>query len=872
MGNTACCSCSGSEPLPTLNAGPAPAEEVDCRVVTSAARRASASVGSRAAQHPILTEIHDLCEFLALLKASQLKKLSPPWPRCQDLEDLNFRVPRADDVVVAISHGWPFQAHPDPSGSKSQLINAYLSQIREQLKPTGEVVAFLDFCCVSQRPFCEGQQERTEAQVQAFSRALEAMPKVYLLADVVLHIDSAWTPLKGDAEQVFVDASDLAGVKLVKLGPSIQIFCQDNSKLKLFDIIVSVDGELADHTLDVKDLQKKIDTAMTKGMACPVELRRHPMGKPNQIPTEDRGWVYLERFASMVKAAMVNESEFYQVCFSNSAKVLEEIRIGSCRLRAAALAGEIPLRNELDIFYKQLDSKRFSAASTDKATNTGGCSGVTAGSGALSEDREIVASIMHDMVKDLSVHWATQRRQQQQRQLTNAVNRQDASAVEGVLVEGADANALGPHGQTLLHAAAKLCALEVSKALLMYKADVSVQDERGNLPVHVLALYAKPDTIELFNLLAPTSEQLGTPNEVGMKAARRFEAWASVCNDGEPYQPALERARELRSLYPSAFLKREAPTSSQSLRSEDKTQRSVTRVSEHGMELEVDTWESGQFGQHELLNVVLTPTNAPWPLVEESLDQLIRDLCNRHPLKVFVLNEFSTPFHLESLVYELEPVCRIIRALISSSKLVLVECSGAMQPLVWLLGDQLLGAVFPTGAHFFQEDVLYSDNFDMLLQYSEKIKARCASRDVGCIREMIGQFVYGNLGAEHKSRLQSRLRDVLPELSEQSWHMFAYPFHQFSSGGRGGVLQDMVAASPPLPHLPALFILGDSASPFTAVDPTEHFQETRLPCGHINYIEDSKLWWFLESENQKRTAGDMLSSFLQMIIERGADN
>ena len=32
-----------------------------------------------------------------------------------------------------------------------------------------------------------------------------------------------------------------------------------------------------------------------------AELRKSPMGKVNQIPTEERGWIYLERFCSMVK-------------------------------------------------------------------------------------------------------------------------------------------------------------------------------------------------------------------------------------------------------------------------------------------------------------------------------------------------------------------------------------------------------------------------------------------------------------------------------------------------------------------------------------------------------------------------------------------
>ena len=72
----------------------------------------------------------------------------------------------------------------------------------------------------------------------------------------------------------------------------------------------------------------------------------------------------------MVKGAMVNEMEFYRVCFSNSPVVTQQIKEGSAKLRAAASIGVDALQRELDIFYELLDEKSFGGASVDKKRNS----------------------------------------------------------------------------------------------------------------------------------------------------------------------------------------------------------------------------------------------------------------------------------------------------------------------------------------------------------------------------------------------------------------------------------------------------------------------------------------------------------------------
>eukprot|EP00931_Biecheleriopsis_adriatica_P002085 TRINITY_DN10273_c0_g1_i1.p1 TRINITY_DN10273_c0_g1~~TRINITY_DN10273_c0_g1_i1.p1 ORF type:complete len:881 (-),score=151.19 TRINITY_DN10273_c0_g1_i1:147-2789(-) len=832
---------------------------------------ASTQVPQNSNEHPVLEASSRFREILGMVRASQLKNISLPWPRSQDLEKVYFKVPKPDDLVVAISHGWPFQAHPDPEGLKSDLINSHLSRIHDQLKPQGEVLCFLDFCSVPQRPFCEGQQDRTEEQIRAFSEALVAMPKVYLLADAVLHIDVEACISTREAEQVFVDISDFdGGINFFKVGDSIQAFCHGHPKIKLFDIVVSIGGTPVAATYSVKDLEQRISDALASHNSCVVELSRHFMGRPNKVPVCDRGWIYLERFASMVKGSMVNESDFDRICFSNSQAVLEEIRSGSNRLRAASLASEGRLRQELNFFLDQLNSKKFSAASTDAALTVStihkNCLNTPAfESKATTSDREIVASIMLDMVKDLTSYWIKSKQKQQQRQLFLAVGRQDVAAVDEILRARAEVNCPGFRDQTALHVAAKMSALDVARSLLKFRADVSLQDARSNLPAHLFGLTMRPGTIEIFELLAPGPEQLGMANEAGAKPARRFEAWAKTCQDGGPYQPALDKVQELKKLWPAAFEKRTVPNPKRFSRMQAglSVLRSVTQIRVGALDLAVDTWQSCDPKGGDGLKVIVTPSMAPWLLVSENMDALVRGLCDRLPLNVFVLNEFSFPF--SSMATEgisfIQLLEKIVIALVHCEPFVFIDCSTFSAAAYLKMGSQLLGVVCACGTCAFTEDVRHSDAFHRFRRYAQSNLERANMKDSALLHEYLGARVFGGLDPEHLSALKRKTEAALPNLPDQSWDMIVANHEIFL----GEVW--IIDALPPLYTLPSLIILGDSASPLFRVEPAECMKQIWLPRAQIHYIEDSNAWWFLEAEDQLRSVSDLLYTFLRTVAE-----
>jgi hypothetical protein len=337
------------------------------------------TVKSQLDWHPVVGSHEDFFNCIKLVKAKKLQELGTPWPRSQDLPERCFKKPTSEDLTFAVSHGWPYQAHPDPLGLKAKVLEKLLKQAIKAHNPHGDTVGFLDYCSVSQRPFREGQAERTAQQTQNFSNALKAMPSVYRLVDVVIHLDMEWTAIPDDGELIDVNGSDLKDATLLQLGPNVQVMSHDLASVRLFDFIHSVDGVTVEGNLSVEDIEKKLQSAHESGVPSLVRLKRSPMGKQNQILTGERGWVYLERFATMVKLAMVEECEFDRVCFSNSEAVLSELKEGGRTLRNAAKEGDDELRRVLGEFAKVLDTKKFSATSTDKAKNTGGCSGEAVG-------------------------------------------------------------------------------------------------------------------------------------------------------------------------------------------------------------------------------------------------------------------------------------------------------------------------------------------------------------------------------------------------------------------------------------------------------------------------------------------------------------
>mmetsp|Transcript_50120 Transcript_50120/g.161112 ORF Transcript_50120/g.161112 Transcript_50120/m.161112 type:complete len:104 (-) Transcript_50120:1678-1989(-) len=86
-------------------------------------------------------------------------------------------------------------------------------------------------------------------------------------------------------------------------------------------------------------------------------MTRAPFGTWSSLSPEEKGWVFFERFVSMVKGAMTHEDQARNVAFATSEALSKELKEGSDMLRAAAAGGQQQLEDALKHFVKVLEKK-----------------------------------------------------------------------------------------------------------------------------------------------------------------------------------------------------------------------------------------------------------------------------------------------------------------------------------------------------------------------------------------------------------------------------------------------------------------------------------------------------------------------------------
>lgn len=366
------------------------------------------------ASHPVMSEVPGCAGGVRFLKRRAVEALQAPWPRCQDLPAQSFGVPRGEDFVVAVSHAWGYQAHPDPLGHKIEPLQKLLEQAEAVHEPKGATLVFADFISTPQRPFARGQRPRCPDEDEAFARAMGALPMIFLSADATLHLDVPLAEEADDMEEVEVPLDEFDGVPLQAIGCALQVFdfrAGVSSLLDPFDVVVEVGKRRVSAAEGLELLRSSTARQQSGWASCCTErqvvrVKRAPFGQRNISSANVRGWIFLERFASMVKAAMVHESQATRVAFSNSQAVLDEIFEGARRLRDAARGGRNRLHAAFEHFAWVLDEKRFTATSLDK--QLGAAAPGAARGGAASGpggDRRLALDLMRELLRCLEQRW-----------------------------------------------------------------------------------------------------------------------------------------------------------------------------------------------------------------------------------------------------------------------------------------------------------------------------------------------------------------------------------------------------------------------------------------------------------------------------------
>jgi hypothetical protein len=376
------------------------------------------SAGNDGETHPIATR-PELLANIRLLRAELFEQLPTPLPRSQDLPDSFFGTPAAGDVVIAVSHGWRNQSHPDPKGEKQASLNDMIS-CRIRKARGNRVFLFLDFLSLTQRPFRVGQKERTQDEEMQFKIALACMHNVYFYADYIIHLPFEDYSIEGEEEDYVVEAKDLETAVFGQVGPWVQVIglsIETGSDHSLagthgqpypFDRVLTVNDNVVSSVGQLRhELTKQ----------CAVTLRRYPFGRINRIHPDDRGWIFCERFITMVKCAMLDHSVAKKVVITPSHDLLMYIEEHTDTLRQAAKNQnevDTSLRHAFNDFLKELTQKQFSSVSFDKQHATT----------AVSPDAVCVQKIMSGFVDHLNADWNKEAAKQRARfkKLKSVVN------------------------------------------------------------------------------------------------------------------------------------------------------------------------------------------------------------------------------------------------------------------------------------------------------------------------------------------------------------------------------------------------------------------------------------------------------------------
>ena len=375
------------------------------------------------------------------ISADALENLPLPFPRSQDckiLETLDT-TPLPSDLVVCVSHSWPYQAHPDPLGEKLPEIQALVAAVKKAHKPMGRTLLFFDFLSVAQAP-------RTADEEASFQAAVQAMPALYCRSDAVVHLETVGSDVDtmgeehriettlgalgiGDTTVNLCASTTSPPTRLREVGGFVQV--TGSETVPDFSVVRSIGGAGVWSLADVEKAKAANAPADT-----PVVCQACPLGLRNVAEGNDRGWLHLERFCSMVKVAMCEgEGEkdglggggggggggaadgaaaVARAAFATDANVLREIRVGGRKLREAAKGGAGPLAAALDEFARAMGAKAF----------------------AEEGDAAVVAGLMKDLTAHLSEKWEQEQAGQRQRALVLAVHRGDAWAVPALVAAG----------------------------------------------------------------------------------------------------------------------------------------------------------------------------------------------------------------------------------------------------------------------------------------------------------------------------------------------------------------------------------------------------------------------------------------------------
>lgn len=850
---------------------------------------------------------------------SALENLPVPWPRCQDLAASDIGAPSRMGLVLAVSHAWPCQAHPDPFGRKMGPIGSMVAEAIRMHPRKGDTTVFLDFLAVPQEAFARGQKPRTEQMAAKFSKALRAFPWAYLMADATLHLDfdmsddgcdevvypdgACLEPCKGDVYEI--PANKLNDAKLVQHGHVVQVSEPPeqgmSSDLALFDEVVAVGkqtiqsldqlqlvlakasrkapkGRTAEQTCAQKLTRLAFQTCYSNATIPPAKMVHRPWGRENRVPASRRGWVFLERFASMVKVAMVHESHSKTVALSNNLKVLQQIFDGGKKLREAAERGREALGAVLRDFVEELIALEFSSTSSDKQNVRNSFRRAqsqhiveddlwqqTAAPGfKVDSDQHLISRLMARFVRVLQDNWAKQEALEKHRQLILAVAHDDLDGTRKLLLVKADPNTQDSLGQTCLHVAAQFRLHSIAALLIEFGASRLHQDRLGDSPAHLVPMSSDALTVPTFSLLAPTAKELSLKNRAGITPLRRFEVWVLTESCVKQFPPADEHLQWLRANMPEAFSSEPVARSLDNLGKrfgEVASRTEVCRVGGTNFGVHV----SEPVGQNSHADIIWLSLSffVPTALGAKALQHVARRVCHTCKVRIFTIDCGALgcdPSAFNSFGDLHRCLHAIVQALPIRQPCVLVDSSlGEATPLLWALQRDLSGALVINFRDFHADGFLATP---LSLKVTERfgfIEQLFRRRDFNGLTALLPDYALSNDPAAFGAALVSEPAEWFKHGVFHCGRIRKDVFERTRAYKSLGTLEV---------SFPVTLACGSFAPAMWTLQAVMRLQEL-IPGSKVEHIPEDKSCWELEGEVRALHVAELLVEILGKIDVSG---
>jgi len=244
--------------------------------------------------HPLEKNNPVFVQHVDFVTLEFLETARHPVPKNQRLDRKQaFGVLTGRSVLVALSHGWFYQMHPDPQGVKIDIIVKQFGPRLREKYPETQILFFFDFLSVPQWP-------RTDAEDQIFRVAMKHMNSVYVYCDLVLFIETKLPIVDMILRTANVRVSDYEWTQFVD---TVQVASIDNppSGPQQYDCIVKCDDKTIENVEELKTFNSSTHL---------VTYLKQPFGRPNTIINDDRGWLFLERITIAIKAATAGAHRF----------------------------------------------------------------------------------------------------------------------------------------------------------------------------------------------------------------------------------------------------------------------------------------------------------------------------------------------------------------------------------------------------------------------------------------------------------------------------------------------------------------------------------------------------------------------------------